>query len=177
MRLSHLNRLAPFTFAGILGGSLFLSLSLMGCGSAASSTAEGMDAGSPPSTFVAPTTPEATGSGCQQIIETYAICQDLSTCPGVTFDHAKFPDCGYSVHGASIDPECFCYGGVCPMGAPETCADMAALLSSGVTEESVCAKVATGHCQDLGTPTTFSPCQLCKYNCGGDPYCLQECGC
>lgn len=117
-----------------------------------------------------------TGSNCTSLTLAYSICTDLSTCPGLTIDPIKFPHCGYAVHGDVIDPECLCYGSLCPMGGPATCADMAALLAA-TTPDIVCQQFSSGHCLNMGGISPTSPCELCRQNCGSDPNCLNNCGC
>ncbi|MGO8991873.1 MAG: hypothetical protein ACLQVI_00995 [Polyangiaceae bacterium] len=156
----------------------FVSLASVACGgSPPAAQNEGTDAGSA-STPASSTHPGPTGSVCTAITETYNVCADLSTCPGVIIDPNTFPQCGYAVHGDVIDPECLCYGSMCPMGVPQTCADMQAILSSGTTVDIICEQQATGKCLNVGggtpAPTT---CQVCQNNCGNDPACLQNCGC
>ena len=160
----------------LLGLALLAALPALACGSSTPESTPAADAG-PSGATPANTAPSGpTGSNCTGITETYSVCQDLSTCPGVSIDQTKFPQCGYAIHGDSIDPECLCYGSMCPMGAPATCADMAAILSS-TTLSIVCERQATGHCTNMGGQGTVTACQVCKQNCGGDPACLQNCGC
>jgi hypothetical protein len=176
MRLALLAPLARFAAPAL--ASLVVSLSPVACSSSpTAATSPGTeDAGASP---VVGTT-EATGpSGavCNRITETYTLCEDLSTCAGVPIDPVAFPDCGYSIHNDVIDPECLCYGYACPMGAPSTCTDMAALLKSGITEANVCNEVLAGHCRDLGADGTPSTCQICKWNCDGNQECEWACAC
>jgi hypothetical protein len=125
----------------------------------------------------APQQPEALGSGCTPITSSYNICTMISTCPGLQIDTNRFPECGFSVHGSALDPECLCYGSMCPMGTPQTCDDMQTLLSN-VTIESVCAEYQAGHCQSEGSiGGVDTDCQLCKANCNGNQACIQNCGC
>jgi hypothetical protein len=63
------------------------------------------------------------------------------------------------------------------MGVPQTCAEMQALLTSGITADIVCEQYATGKCENMGNTGAPSPCQVCKNNCDGNVACLQNCGC
>ncbi len=119
---------------------------------------------------------QTTGSDCTTLTQTYSVCANISLCPGVTIDPYQFAGCGYSVHGDAIDPECNCYGSMCPMGAPSTCADMAAIVAS-TSVGAVCAQFSAGHCLNLGGQGQPSTCQQCKMNCDGILTCLQNCGC
>jgi hypothetical protein len=162
---------ATFGFSALVA----CGLALTACSSSPKDTTPAVaDAGSttPPgsSTQAVPT-----GANCNSLTETYSICDDLSSCPGVSIDQTKFPNCGYSVHDDAIDPECLCYGSMCPMGAPGTCTDMAALLATTTADE-VCLQYAAGHCLDLGG-SSQSQCAVCKQNCAGNPTCLSACGC
>jgi hypothetical protein len=154
-----------------------LALSPLACGSSPPTTSETTDDAGAPSPPTTATHPGPTGSVCTAITTTYAVCADLSSCPGVIIDPNVFPDCGYSVHGDAIDPECLCYGSMCPMGTPQTCAEMQALLSSGVTLTTVCDQQITGKCANMGGQGEPSTCQVCKNNCDGNVTCLQNCGC
>jgi hypothetical protein len=174
------SRFSAFLRSGLrdsgVGGLALVSLVLAACSGSPSSTKEGTseDAG--------PTTPPvssfqsvASGSNCTNITEEYAICTDVSLCPGVSIDQTKFPQCGYSVHDDAIDPECLCYGMMCPMGAPGSCTDMAGILAS-TSWDAVCQQYAGGHCLDIaGSGQTA--CAVCKQNCAGNPACLSSCGC
>ena len=172
MRLAPLTRLASSTFAGLV----VVSVSLVACSSSPTENAVMDDAGSAP-IVGSSVHPGPSGAICNQITETYALCEDLSTCPGVGIDPNAFPDCGYSIHNDLIDPECLCYGYACPMGAPQNCGDMAALLVSGVSQRGICENVLAGHCRDLGADGTPSDCQICKDNCYGIQTCIWACGC
>jgi hypothetical protein len=152
-----------------------LALSLVACSSSGTKESTPIADAGPPSAPVSSQQPVPTGSNCSSLTETYSICNDLSLCPGVSIDQTKFPQCGYSVHDDAIDPECLCFGSMCPMGVPGTCADMATILAT-TTVDTVCAQYAGGHCLDLGG-TGPTPCSVCKQNCGNNPQCLSACGC
>jgi hypothetical protein len=147
------------------------------CGGSPPSTPETTDDAGIATPPASSTHPGPIGTVCTSITETYNICADLSSCPGVVIDPNKFPDCGYSVHGDAIDPECLCYGSMCPMGSPGTCADMQALLNSGITAAIVCEEQASGKCTNEGAQGEPSTCDICKNNCDGNVTCLQNCGC
>jgi hypothetical protein len=133
------------------------------------------DAGSTASAPAAPAQAIVMGGGCTPITESYSICSEITSCPGLTIDRTKFPDCGYSVHGNVLDPECLCYGSMCPMGAPQTCTDMQGLLST-VTIDGICAQYASGKCLNEGA-IGGTDCSVCEANCNGNIACVQACGC
>jgi hypothetical protein len=167
MRLSHLTVVLSLS-----------SLSLTACGAPpAQSTAPNADDAGAASIVPSSEDQGPSGTVCNAVTETYALCENLSTCPKVPIDPNAFPDCGYSIHGDPIDPECLCYGYACPMGAPSSCNDMQTLLTSGITEKSVCNQVLAGHCRDLGMDGTPTSCQVCKWNCDGIQSCIWACAC
>jgi hypothetical protein len=161
-------------FAGLL--TLPLLSVLVACSSTPATANTPVADASSSSEPVIQTSPASTGTDCTTITQTYSVCADLSLCPGVTIDPSKFTNCGYSVHGTAIDPECLCYGSMCPMGAPSTCAEMAALLTTA-NALSVCDEYAAGHCENLGGTGAPSACDECKTNCDGILSCLRACGC
>ena len=73
------------------------------------------------------------------------LCTGVSSCPGLLVDHDVYPDCGFRIRGASFDLQCPCYGGLCPIGSPSTCADAQALLAAQ-SEYIVCAQYNEGRC-------------------------------
>jgi hypothetical protein len=154
--------------------ALALAFALPACGSSPKDTTPVADGGEA-TTPVSSAQSVPTGSNCSSVTESYSTCTDLSSCPGVSIDQTKFTGCGYSVHDDAIDPECLCYGAMCPMGAPTSCADMAALLTT-VSLDAVCQQYAGGHCLNLGN-STQTPCSICKQNCGADPACINNCNC
>ena len=112
------------------------------------------------------------------------ICTGISLCPGLVVDHDVYPDCGFRVKGNVLDLECACGSDVCPIGVPQTCTQAQSMLSSQ-SEGTVCAQVAEGRCTP-GTPAPSSggttgggsTCdKACEGECGGDPSCIQSCGC
>jgi hypothetical protein len=129
--------------------------------------------------------PAATGSGCTQDLGGGTIlCTETSICPGLTVDHDKFPNCGFRIHGTAIDIECTCEQDLCPLGVPTTCAQAKTMLEDQ-TETQVCTQLNDGRCvhlgaggADAGAPTQSSGCdKACAGECGGDPSCMQLCGC
>ena len=106
------------------------------------------------------------------------LCLGLSSCPGLVVDQNTFPGCGFRVTGSStIDLECSCSSMICPLGTATSCAQAKTLLASQ-TYAGVCVQVSEGRCTS-GTPQTPpSNCdKTCASQCGGDPTCLQGCGC
>jgi hypothetical protein len=106
------------------------------------------------------------------------LCRGISTCPSLAIDVDQFPDCGFRIHGEAIDPECLCNGALCPMGAPATCEQARRLLASQ-TEVAVCQQVSEGRCLELSAHDAgASGCdKACAGECGGDPSCIELCGC
>lgn len=143
---------------------------------AGSSAAAGGDGGAAPA--------KALGAGCG--IETTTntqLCTAISVCPKISVDHDVFPNCGFRLHGDSLDLECACNGSLCPLGSPATC-DQAAQLLHAQTELQVCAQVNEGRCTGAAPaptttgPSTTNPCdKTCASECGGNPQCLKDCGC
>ena len=126
---------------------------------------------------------KAKGAGCG--IETTTntqLCTAISVCPKIAVDHDLFPNCGFRLHGDSLDLECACNGALCPLGSPATC-DQAAQLLQAQTELQVCAQVNEGRCTGGGpapatsAPPTSSCDRTCASECGGNPQCLKDCGC
>jgi hypothetical protein len=162
------------TFARALS---FVAVSALGgCSSPAKENTPATPDAGPASDNQSTQQPSTTGSNCTAVTQNYTICADVSLCPGVEISPYTFPNCGYSVHGNAIDPECLCSGSMCPMGAPATCDDMQAILMA-TNIEAVCAALSAGHCTNLGSLGTPSSCQQCKTNCDGNVMCLQNCGC
>lgn len=146
-----------------------------GSGSGGAASGDGADAGA------------VTGVDCITEPTTSAqLCTGISSCPGLYVDHDVFPNCGFRVKGATLDIECACSGDVCPLGVPSTCEQAKALLSSQ-TEATVCTQVSESRCT-AGAPSTggaggtsgggSSTCdKACAGECGGEPSCIQGCGC
>ncbi len=122
----------------------------------------------------------ATGAYCGRDPESGAtLCSAISLCPSLVIDSDAWPGCGYRVNGAVIDMECACSGALCPIGVATTCAEAAQLL--GVqTQPQVCLQVADGRCVTAAASGTGTPASCdrdCATQCGGDPSCVQICGC
>jgi hypothetical protein len=166
------SNLAPISLAGFA----LCSLSLACGGAPPNASPEAADASAAANT-ASSNHPGPTGSNCQAVTEAYSICTDVSLCPGISISQTQLPNCGYSIHGNVIDPECLCYGSMCPVGVPQSCADMQALLATGITSNIVCEQYASGKCSNQGNQGEPSTCQVCKNNCDGNPTCLQNCGC
>jgi hypothetical protein len=123
--------------------------------------------------------PTMTGSGCTGDLGAgIKLCTSVSACPGLAVDHDVFPNCGFRVHGDSLDLECVCQGVLCPMGVPSTCAQAAQMLSSQ-NESIVCTQVGEDRCTSIGAGTGgTSTCNKdCASRCAGEPTCIRECGC
>ncbi len=135
----------------------------------------------------------ATGTGCGTDPTTgITLCTGTTECPGVTVDPTVFPECGYYIMGDALDLECLCATYLCPMGAPTTCAAVAALLQN-TNEGTVCAAVSNNACSQLtgaggsagaggtagaGTSDSGTTCDTsCESMCAGEPDCIQACGC
>jgi hypothetical protein len=120
-----------------------------------------------------------TGISCGQDPQTgETLCLGLSTCPGLTVDQNEFPGCGFRVTGGStVDLECACSGYVCPIGIATSCAQAKSLLASQ-TFAGVCVQVSEGRCTSGNAKAPPNNCdKTCASQCGGDPTCLQGCGC
>jgi uncharacterized membrane protein YgcG len=140
----------------------------------------------------AATTPQAVGANCTQEPGTsVTLCQAVSVCPNLAIDLDQFPSCGFRVHSDAIDLECVCNGeSLCPMGAPVTCDEAQQLLSSQ-TVVGVCDQVNEDRCTSVssasgagggggggGSGGGGGTCDAtCAGECGGNPTCLQQCGC
>jgi hypothetical protein len=124
----------------------------------------------------------ATGAGCTgNLGGNVSLCTYISVCPSIGVDHDQFPNCGFHIRGDVIDLECVCNGtSLCPMGAPTSCTQAAQLLKSQ-TELIVCQQVADDRCTSLVSASAdagTNPCNTeCAGQCGGDPSCIQGCGC
>jgi hypothetical protein len=146
------------------------------------------DAGSAAASGDAAATSDAgsavTGSGCTQDLGGGAVlCTATSECAGLTVDHDKFPNCGFRIHGTAIVIECVCDNQLCPLGVPTSCTQAKDMLDTQ-TEVQVCAQVNDGRCsaltsgQQTGAGAPPSSCdKACAGECGGNPSCLQICGC
>lgn len=119
------------------------------------------------------------GLGCGKDPQTgETLCIGLSSCPGLVVDQNELPGCGFRVTGgASIDIECACSGSICPLGVATSCAQAKSLLASQ-TYAGVCIQVSEGRCTSGTAQPPPSNCdKTCASQCGGDPTCLQGCGC
>ena len=140
------------------------------------------DAGSTPITSTttgdSATVAPAVGQGCATDPDTKAtLCTSTSLCPGLTVDQDQFPACGFVINGSVLDLECSCSGELCPMGAPTSCAAAAASLENG-SALGVCTQVASDRCTGGPMATTNPNCdKTCESQCGGNPDCIQLCGC
>jgi hypothetical protein len=123
----------------------------------------------------------ATGVDCGVDPQTSAtLCLATTLCPGITIDSSVYPACGFRVRGAVVDVECSCSGSLCPLGAT-TCAQAGELLASenyGV----VCAQISASLCvagvSASGSSSSGGSCDtVCRDECGGDPTCIEACGC
>jgi hypothetical protein len=168
--------------SGIRAILVAVSAAIAGCVQLGTGTDAGTDAGA-----TSVTTGTATSAAMPQGLECFAdvqtqttLCDGISTCPTVTVDPGVFPDCGFRIHAGSVlDLECLCDGtSLCPVGVPTTCAQAAQLLADQNVFQ-VCEQEAEGFCIDLVTPpTSSSSCdKSCESQCGGDPSCMQLCGC
>ena len=149
------------------------------------------DAGATPTATVdsgaSPAAPAASGQGCTDpIAPNLTLCTETSLCPSLAVDHDAYPDCGFRVEGGLIDLECICGTALCPVGSALTCADAKTLLDTQ-SELAVCTQVAEGRCAPIvgqasagdagGAPQSGSCDKMCAGECGGDPTCIQQCGC
>jgi hypothetical protein len=173
----------------LLVGVITLVSSLVGCGlipgvgtSTSTSTSTTTGTGG--------TSTTAGGTDCGTDPETGAVlCLGNSLCPGITVDSVVYPGCGFRVAGESVDIECSCSGYLCPLGAG-SCAEATTMLAAE-NYSVVCEQVSNGACiQGAGGTTTgttaattgasssSSMCDTtCRDECGGEPTCLQQCGC
>lgn len=124
-----------------------------------------------------------TGTGCiEDAPSRVELCAALDVCPGVAFDRDALPDCGFRLNsGGVFDLECLCNGNeLCPVGVASSC-DQAKRLLSSQSATLVCRQVAEGRCVSLVTPDAGGGASICDKQCagqcGGDPSCIQGCGC
>lgn len=124
-----------------------------------------------------------TGSGCTgDLGGGLILCTGTSECSGVAVDHDKHPNCGFRVRGTALDIECICDNQLCPLGLPTTCTQATDMLETQ-TEAQVCQQINEGRCVpigatgDAGKPSTGTCDKTCAGECGGDPSCIQICGC
>jgi hypothetical protein len=159
---------------GIWAGSLVPLAGLALIASACSSPAPGPTHTQPTTQADTNSGVDAVGGNCTEVTTGVSLCQTNSLCPGLQMDATAFPNCGFEIHGAYIDPECLCAGQICSVGTPNTCAE-AQQLFSAVSVDEVCAKAAAMHCYDpaLGSIS----CQVCKDDCNGNAQCIHNCGC
>jgi hypothetical protein len=156
----------------------FFTIALLGC---VLPKGTGSDAGAAAaSSSEAGSDVTATGAYCGRDPESGAtLCSAISLCPSLVIDPDAWPGCGYRVNGAVIDMECACSGALCPIGVAPSCAAAAQLLG-GQTQPQVCLQVGDGRCvtpAPSGAGTTSSCDRDCAAQCGGDPSCVQICGC
>ena len=166
----------------VAAGAVFLVSVASGC----LQISTGADAGTESSGATGTTGASATltGENCAtDSTGTVTLCQGISTCPGVTVDPGAFPNCGFLVDGTSVlDVECVCSDSLCPIGVPQTCADVTALLNAQ-TELGICSQVSEGRCislittVDASTTSTSTCTPDCQSECSGEPDCLVACGC
>jgi hypothetical protein len=158
-----------------------LALPLVCPGCLGLNTSAGSDGGASMTSSDPGTTAAATGTNCAtDITGQVQLCEAIDLCPGVVVDPGVFPNCGYRLDGAStLDIECVCGGSLCPVGAPQTCAQVSQLLG-GQSGLVVCEQVDEGRCVQLGPVDagTQSTCTAqCQTECAGEPDCLTACGC
>jgi hypothetical protein len=141
----------------------------------------GSGTGSVAATGTSASSAMATGTNCGTDPTGQALlCEQIDLCPGVEVDPGVFPNCGFRLDGASpLDIECVCGDSLCPVGAPQTCAEVTQLLG-GQSGLVVCEQVAEGRCValgpvDAGTQSSCTP--ACQTECAGEPGCLSLCGC
>jgi len=126
-----------------------------------------------------------TGTGCATDPQSgVTLCEQIANCPGVDVDPGAFPSCGFRLHASSIyDLECACGDQLCPIGTPTSCATALQLLNQNQSSLEVCQQAGSGTCLPLdgdggATSTSSSSCdKACEAQCGGDPNCIQLCGC
>jgi hypothetical protein len=85
--------------------------------------------------------------------------------------------------GATLDLECVCGDSLCPIGVATNCNDAQKLLGAQ-SALLVCQQVNDGRCVTLsvdagnsGGATSTTCDHTCQSECGGDPSCMQICGC
>jgi hypothetical protein len=137
-------------------------------------------------------TSETSGTGCGTDPATgVSLCLGTSACSTVTVDQNVFPECGFYFLNGSVYLACLCSNYVCPLGQPATCDQAAALLQS-TNEGTVCGQTTSGGCTEVSSASAStgtgadagastdagSGCdETCYSGCGGDPDCIQLCGC
>lgn len=125
----------------------------------------------------------AQGAYCGTDPDTSAtLCLGNTLCSGILIDQEAYPRCGFRISGNALDVECSCGGFLCPLGAAATCDDLETLLANS-NEGTVCSQLGGGTCTQ-GTPMSTSTTSgggtcdpVCRSECGGDPTCIQLCGC
>ena len=120
------------------------------------------------------------GLGCGEERSTGAtLCLGVTACPGLVVDTAAFPGCGFRITGGNtLDLECACSGYLCPLGVATSCS-VAKQLLQNQTQPGVCLQLGEGRCVE-GAPLNPSHpgCdKTCASQCGGNPTCIQGCGC
>jgi hypothetical protein len=112
------------------------------------------------------------------------LCEQIANCPGVDVDQGAFPGCGFRLNASSAyDLECGCGDSLCPIGTPVSCATALQLLNQETSSLNVCQQVDQGTCLSLigdgGTSSSASSTcdKACEAMCGGNPDCIQLCGC
>jgi hypothetical protein len=169
-----------------------LQVSTTGSDAGSASSATASDAGT---TSASDGASGWTGTSCGPDPSTgVVLCLGTSECPNATIDTSAFPSCGFHQGASSaFDLECICDGyELCPVGAPNSCDDVAQLLTQYMTSLQVCEQVSTGGCLTLdagagsgsgsssggsGTTGLSAACQACISSCGTTPACYQSCGC
>lgn len=127
----------------------------------------------------------STGKNCTTDPGTQiTLCEEITNCPSVDVDPGAFPNCGFRLHAASTyDVECWCGDYLCPIGAPTSCTTAGQLLDQQGSSLIVCQQASSGSCLLPGTDggsgsSSSSSCdKACEAQCGGDPGCIQLCGC
>lgn len=113
------------------------------------------------------------------------LCLGVDRCPAQIIDKDLWPGCGYRLGATGFDLQCVCDDELCPIGTPTRCEDVTTLLEEQ-SQLMVCAQRAEGRCvRPAGAVSSSSgggsdevPCDRnCAQTCGGDPGCLQWCGC
>jgi hypothetical protein len=134
---------------------------------------------------------DTSGTGCGTDPTTgVTLCVGTSECPSLGVDQSVFPECGFYFTDGSIYLACLCANYLCPIGQPATCDQAAALLQS-TNEGTVCGESTSNGCMEVSsgavstssdtaatTTDAGSSCdESCYSTCGGDPDCIQLCGC
>lgn len=173
--------------AWVVGGPVLGALALLaacnfeppkgsGGGEGPSPTPSGSDAGK--------VADAATGGGCTiQTTSGAMLCENISSCPGLTVNQNEFNQCGFLIAGKAINLECECSGYLCSAGTTTTCA-AAELILEQQNSDAVCNQLSSGGCTfemlsgGSGSGSGTSGCdETCASECVGAPACLAACGC